>query len=409
MAVNEREIILDSLIEINEKGSLSHLVLGDVLQKYDYLTGEKKAFIKKVIEGTVEKLIVIDDVINSYIRNGIDRQKPLIRNLLRMSVYQILFLDKIPDSAVCNEAVKLAKSRGFSGLSGLVNGVLRNICRHKDDISTDKCGVPEWIREHLISCYGEDKAEAILGDIDKVHPVTVRIRKKGTDMSVLIPSDILPFAYYLKERVSPKDVKGYEEGSFVIQDVAGMHVALMADIKEGEQVLDLCAAPGMKSLHAYDMGANVISCDISERKTDLINENIKRCIDDTPEHYIKTIVSDATEYKKDFEEEFDVVLADVPCSGLGVMGRKSDIRHKTKKEDLESLSEYQKKIIDNAVRYVKKGGKLVYSTCTLSPAENEENALYAVNKHGFRLIKERQFFQGIDGTDGFYIAVLVKG
>lgn len=408
MAVNEREIILDCLIEINEKGALSHLVLGDVLLKYDYLTGEKKAFIKKVTEGTVEKLIVIDEVINAYLKNGIGKQKPLVRNLLRMSVYQILFLDKIPDSAVCNEAVKLAKSRGFSGLSGLVNGVLRNICRHKGEVTTDKCGVPEWIREHLVSCYGEDKTKAILDDIDKVHPVTVRLRKDGTDMSVLTPSGILPFAYYLKERVSPRDVRGYEEGTFVIQDVAGMHVALMAEIKSGDNVLDLCAAPGMKSLHAYDMGANVTACDISERKTDLINENIKRCVHNTPEHYIKTVVSDATEFKADFEGAFDVVLADVPCSGLGVMGRKSDIRHKTKKEDLNSLSEYQKKIIDNAVRYVKRGGRLVYSTCTLNPSENEENARYIVDEHGFKLVKESQFFPGIDGTDGFYIAVLIK-
>ncbi len=408
MSVNERQAVLDCLIEINEKGSLSHIVIGDVLYKYDYLPPEKKAFIKKVTEGTTEKLLVIDEVLNRYLKNGIDKQKPVIRNLLRMSVYQILFLDKIPDSAVCNEAVKLAKSKGLTGLAGVVNGVLRNICRNKDDITTDKGGVPDWIREHLVESYGEDKACKILEDIDRVHPVTVRVRKKIEDMSSFIPTGILPDAYYLKEHVSPRDVNGYDDGAFVIQDAAGMHVALMADIKEGQDVLDLCAAPGMKSLHVYDMGGNVIACDITERKRALIEDNIRRCVENTPGHFIKTMVSDATVYNSEFEDRFDVVLADVPCSGLGVMGRKSDIRHKTQKEDLSSLSEYQKKIIDNAVRYVKKGGKLVYSTCTLNPGENEENAAYAVRKHSLKLQKEHQFIPGIDKTDGFYIAVLIK-
>ncbi|MCR4789304.1 MAG: 16S rRNA (cytosine(967)-C(5))-methyltransferase RsmB [Lachnospiraceae bacterium] len=408
MAANEREIILDCLIEINEKGALSHIALRSVLEKYDHLSPNSKAFIKRVVEGTVENQITIDGIIDSYSKVRTGKQKPLIRTLLRMSVYQIMYLDKVPESAVINEAVKLVKKRGFTGLSGFVNGVLRTISKNSEKIRIEDKDVPEWIREHLISCYGEEKTGLILEDINKIHPVTVRLRGEGADPDALEETGILPFAYYLKGRRSPADIKGFKEGAFVIQDVAGMHVCLMADIKEGDKVLDLCAAPGMKALQAYDMGADVTACDISEKKTGLIVDNIRRCVKEDGESRIRTMVSDATVFEPGFENKFDKVICDVPCSGLGVMGRKSDIRHKTKKEDLDELFLIQRKILDNAVRYVKDGGRLIYSTCTMNPGENEENAAYIADRYGFVLEKERQFLPGIDKTDGFYIAVLDK-
>lgn len=405
MAVNEREIILDSLLEINEKGALSHIVLGAVLEKYDYLPDKSKAFIKKVTEGTVEKQISIDKAINRYSKLDAAKLKPVIRTLLRMSIYQILYLDRVPDSAVCNEAVKLAKKRGFKTLSGYVNGVLRNVCKNKDTQDNASSDIPEWITDHLVQCYGQEKAGLMIGDIQKVHPVSVRVRKDGADMSVLKPSGILPFAYYLKEKTAPAHVRGYEEGAFVIQDIAGMHVALMGEIKPGQRVLDVCASPGMKAIHAFDMGGCVTACDISEKKVDMIRKSMERCIESTKDHYMETEVADATVFLPQYAEAFDVVIADVPCSGLGVMGRKSDIRHKTKKEDLDSLPEYQKKILDNVVNYVKKGGRLIYSTCTMNPKENEENVLYLTQKYDFALKTQRQFLPGIDNTDGFFIAV----
>lgn len=411
MAVNEREIILDSLIEILDRNKFSHVIEKAVLDKYDYLDNKQKAFIKRVCEGTIEKLIVIDSVIDSFSKVKVDKLKPVIRAILRLSVYQILFMDKVPDSAVCNEAVKLAGKRGFKSLGGFVNGVLRNISRNKDKVDLNADTMPQWIREHLISSYGEDKASLIIEDINKEHPVTVRMRDNSTVMPKegLEPVPGHDNVYFLSKGISPADVEGYYEGRFVVQDLASIEAVQKAGIRKGDLVLDVCAAPGGKSILAYDLGARVISRDISENKVLLIDDNIRRCKVNTKkneESYIETQIYDATWQDETLTEKIDVLIADLPCSGLGVMGRKSDIKHKTKKEDLSSLPEIQRKIIDSIIGYVKKGGVLMYSTCTMNPKENEEQVRYIIDKYPFELEYEKQFLPGIDMTDGFYIARL---
>ena len=283
MAVNEREIVLDSLIEILDKNQFSHVVEKAVLDKYDYLDSKQKAFIKRMCEGTIEKLILIDDVINSYSKVKVNKQKPVIRGILRLSVYQILFMDKVPDSAVCNEAVKLSGKRGFKSLSGFVNGVLRNISRDKDKIDTDSDNMPEWIKNHLIDSYGEERARTIIEDINKEHPVTIRIRDNSsvTKDDGLTAAEGYDDVYLLTKGISPADIRGYDEGRFTVQDVASIEAVKKAEIKKGDLVLDVCAAPGGKSILAYDLGAKVISRDISDYKVSLIDENIRRCKVDT--------------------------------------------------------------------------------------------------------------------------------
>lgn len=411
MAVNEREIVLDSLIEILDKNQFSHVVEKAVLDKYDYLDSKQKAFIKRMCEGTIEKLILIDDVINSYSKVKVNKQKPVIRGILRLSVYQILFMDKVPDSAVCNEAVKLAGKRGFKSLGGFVNGVLRNISRDKDKIDTGSDNMPEWIKNHLIDSYGEERARTIIEDINKEHPVTIRIRDNSsvTKDDGLTAAEGYDDVYLLTKGISPADIRGYDEGRFTVQDVASIEAVKKAEIKKGDLVLDVCAAPGGKSILAYDLGAKVISRDISDYKVSLIDENIRRCKVNTStrnDSYIVTQVHDATIKDESLTDKVDVLIADLPCSGLGVMGRKSDIKYKTRKEDLETLPVLQKQIIGAIIGYVKKGGVLMYSTCTMNPAENEEQVKYIIDKYPFKVEYEKQFLPGIDKTDGFYIARL---
>lgn len=414
MTLNERDIVLESLILIMEKGELSHVVVSSVLDKYDYLEDNVKAFIKRVTEGTIENLISIDEMINGFSKVKVNKMKPLIRTLIRMSVYQIIFMDKIPDSAVCNEAVKLANKHGFRTLGGFVNGLLRNISRNKDSL-IDNLGnglnMPEWIVKHLEESYGKENALTIIEDINKVHPVTIRVRNSDMDTSAFEKVKGVEGAFRIPKGISIKQLPGYEEGYFVVQDAASMMAVLNSTIRKGDFVIDVCAAPGGKTIQALDMGARVLARDISQKKIDKINDNVLRCfsasLKKTKERII-TEVFDAT--NEDFKnvEKADVVIADLPCSGLGVMGRKSDIRHKTKEEDLKTLPDIQKRIIDSIWKLVKKGGVLMYSTCTMNPLENEDMARYIVENYPFSLEYEKQFLPGIDGTDGFYIARLRK-
>lgn len=414
MAVNDRELILDSLIEINERNRYSHIVEKEVLDKHNYLPQERKAFIKRTVEGTIEKQLLIDETINKFSRVKVNKLKPLIRELLRMSVYQLLYMDKVPVSAVINEAVKLSGKRGFSTLKGFVNGVLRSIDRNKEELDIDTWAVPNWLYEHLRNSYGEAKAELILQDIAKEHPVVIRERRCGwansLEEGLVAKLDYagIKGAYILKKGVSVSQLSGYENGDFVIQDIASMQPVFQAGIKPGDLVIDVCAAPGGKSIQAYDLGARVIACDISEYKVGLIKDNALRCGINENDTSFENRIWDATKLDEANIEKADVVIADLPCSGLGVMGRKADIIHKTKPEDLESLSILQKNILDVVWKYVKPGGVLMYSTCTMNPGENENMSRYVTANYPFELEYERQFLPGIDPTDGFYLARLVR-
>lgn len=409
---NERELVLDALMEILEKGQFMHTLVKSILDKHDYLDSGRKAFVKRCISGTVENLIAIDDIINSYAKTKTDKQKPLIRTLLRMSTYQIIYMDKVPDSAACNEAVKLANKRGFRNLSGFVNGVLRKISANKDAFlseSSQMDSVPEWIRIHLIEAYGEEKTKLILEDINKIHPITLRLRKRVELSDFVYPSEVFPDAYYVKKGIAIKDIPGYDSGDFIIQDISSMIAVSRCNITPGDSVLDVCAAPGGKSIYAYDLGGNVISRDVSEKKTHVIEENMLRCgLFGDNDHTMRTQVFDATGTDDELIEKCDVVIMDVPCSGLGVMGRKSDIRYRLKKEDIDSLLILQGRIIDASWKYVKSGGTLLYSTCTMNPSENENKVKYIIDNYPFELVEERQFFPGIDNTDGFFYAVLKR-
>lgn len=428
--MNSREIILDILLEISGQNEYSNILITAVLNKYDYLEPREKAFIKHVSEGTLERRIQIDYVLDRYSKVPVRKMKPLIRELLRMSVYQILFMENVPDAAVCNEAVKLAKKRRFQTLQGYVNGVLRTIVREKDKIpypERDKdivryfsiyYSMPEWLVRHFQKAYGDEKTEKILQGFLERQPVCVRIdenleeetRKEILDAwkrdGVKVKSHpALSYAFLLEGTEGISRLYGYQEGYFTVQDVSSMMVVEKAGIQTGNVVLDVCAAPGGKTMHAackLHGSGRVIACDVTEYKTQKIEENCERLGYEN----VTVRVQDARVFDETLEEKADIVIADVPCSGLGVIGKKQDIKYRVTEESLQQITELQREIIRNVVRYVKPGGTLMYSTCTINSGENEKMVEWICEQFGFEKNRMVQLLPGIDETDGFFYARL---
>lgn len=430
--MTDREIILDALLEILEKKQYSHLVMKAVLDKYEYLPKMQRSFIKRVCEGTIEQKIKLDYVIDQFSKTKVAKMKPLIRTLLRMGCYQILFMDAVPDSAVCNESVKLAAKRGFSNLKGFVNGILRSIAREKDCLVfpsrnedfayflSIEYAMPQWIVETWITSFGMEKTETILRGLLAKRPITIRVRENLQDslkeelVRRIAQSNVsikkreeLPYAYEISgfDRIST--LFGYEEGWFTVQDIGSMQVVEMAAVEPGNQILDVCAAPGGKAIHAADklMGkGGVLARDLSQEKTELMRENIRRL---RAENVIAQCY-DATRKDEACNEKYDILIADLPCSGLGVIGRKSDIKYRISPEAIEEIASLQKKILSTVYTYIKKGGTLLYSTCTISTPENEGNRDWILQNLPFTLVEEKQYLPGIHNSDGFYMAKFVR-
>lgn len=431
MTINEREIVLDALMEILEKGQYSHLVMKGVLEKYSFLTKQERSFIKRVCEGTIEQKIRLDYVINSFSKTSTKKMKPLIRTLLRMGTYQLLFMDSIPDSAVCNESVKLAAKRGFSPLKGFVNGVLRNIARNKDSIVyPDKekdevlylsvnYSMPEWIVRMWEEQLGKEQTEKVLENLLLKRPLTIRVDealtesekeaflKKLEQQEIVVGETILPYAYTLENIDSLEKVPGYEEGYFAVQDIASMMVVEMAGIREGDYVIDVCGAPGGKAMHAASRlkgTGHVLVRDLTEEKVSLIEENIARC----GLNNITARIWDATVLDETLQEKADLVIADLPCSGLGVIGRKSDIKYRITEQDIVQIADLQRSILSIVSSYVKPGGTLMFSTCTISRKENEENREWFLSGYPFEMAEERLLLPGDCNSDGFYMVKLKR-
>lgn len=439
--MNIREIVLDMLMELSRENAYCHLLLRDVLKKYNYLEARDKAFIKKVVEGVTERKIELDYVINLFSSTKVNKMKPLIRDVLRMSVYQILYMEQVPDSAVCNEAVKLVEKRKFHGLKGFVNGVLRNIARNKETITykdmSTKYSMPQWLVDKFLDCYDKETVEKILASFLEDKPVSIRMKESLSDnkkqevLEELKKDGIevekqgyLPYAYSLRKAEGLQNIKAFMQGDFTVQDISSMLVSECADIKENQVVLDLCAAPGGKSMHIAEKlngTGKVYSFDVSEKKIEYILENVSRLGYENVEVGVK----DATLFDKSFEEKADVVLADVPCSGIGVIGKKCDIKYRLNEDEIKNIVELQKTIMQNAWKYVKKGGTLIYSTCTICKEENEEMLQWITDNTPLvpesidaylpkELITDTtkngylQLLPGVHKCDGFFIARLKR-
>lgn len=423
--VNVRELVLDMLIETFENSQYSHLVLSSVLDKYRYIDVKERKFLTRLYEGTVEYCLQSDIIINRYSKVKVKKMKPLIRNLIRMGIYQLLYMDSVPDRAVCNECVKLAKKRGFAGLSGFVNGVLRNIARDKDNIVfnsiSEKYSIPQWIIDEWEKYIDYDTIVSILEGFSENRGLSVRVNESNIDFDTFctnlntnnIQYTQNPFvknALWLSGFDSVEDICGFDEGHFQIQDSSAMIPIIIAGIKNGYRILDVCAAPGGKAIEAADMlnGSGYVEArDLSEYKIDLINENICRC----KMSNMRAVCMDALNYDEQSDESFDLVIADLPCSGLGVLGKKSDIKYRITSDDILELQKLQRDILSVVYKYVKPGGTLIYSTCTISKMENEDNVNWILDNLPFELSdfsKEPQIMEDclIDMPDCGYIQLL---
>lgn len=410
------------LLAIDRDGQYSHLVLRDVLDKYQYLSKQERAFLTRLTEGTVERMLTLDYVIDQFSKTKVKKMKPLIRELMRLSVYQIMYMDGVPDSAVCNEAVKLARKRGFSGLSGFVNGVLRSVARGWKNVTFQnesvRYSVPEWIIDGWNADYGRDVTEKMLEAFMQPAKITVRtntqkctpqeLKDRLSQEGVTVEAiEGISYAFALSGFDYLAGLGSFQDGWFYVQDISSMTVAHAADPKKGDYIIDVCAAPGGKSSHLAELldGSGMVEArDLTEYKVGLIEENILR----HDLHNMKAVQQDATLFDETSVEKADILICDLPCSGLGVIGRKSDIRYKMTAEKAHDLAVLQQEMLDTVWKYVKRGGKLIYSTCTIHKEENEDNVAAFLQKHPqFTLVEQRQIFP-MEGSDGFFVAKMIR-
>lgn len=444
-AINEREIVLEVLLEITEHGMYSHIVLRDVLNKYQYLEKKERSFITRVTEGTLEHMMEIDYILDQFSKVKVKKMKPVIRNIMRSAVYQMKYMDSVPVSAACNEAVKLAVRKGFGSLRGFVNGVLRNVARNLDQIAypteplkrlSIQYSMPEWILNLWLKAYDSDIVEQMLQAFQRETPLTIRcnlrmvtpkqlkehLEAEGVTVKV---HPYLEYAFHISGFDYLGDLESFQNGEFSVQDISSMLVSELAGPKEGDYVIDVCAAPGGKSLHMAEKlngSGHVEARDLTEYKVGLIQENIER----TGLSNVEAVQQDALIFDETSVGKADIVLADLPCSGLGVLAKKTDLKYKATKEGADSLAKLQREMLKNVQAYVKDEGKLVYSTCTINPAENMDNVHWFLNEYPeFELIdiygllceelqkdvKENgciQLLPGVHQSDGFFLACMKK-
>ena len=442
--INEREVVLTMLLEVLEGDRYSHTVLNHTLKKYQQLSKQERGFISHLFTGTVKSCLTLDAIINKYASLPVQKMKPLIRNLLRLSVYQLMFMDQVPESAICNEAVKLAKKRGFTKLSGFVNGILRGIAREGRQITYPdreqspvsylemKYSMPSWLVTELLEQYPFAVIEAMLEASLKEKETTIRcntikttpeeLKSRLLEVGVTVEdSEYLSYAFKIKNYDYLEKLESFQQGHFTVQDVSSMLVCQVAGIHTGDYVVDLCAAPGGKALHAAQTARIVSARDLTQYKVNLIRDNITRL----GVTNVDTKVWDATNLDQDIIEQADVVIADLPCSGLGVLGKKPDIKYKLTQNQHKELVQLQREILENAQKYVKPGGILLFSTCTINKDENDNNRQWILDTYPFDTVSlneylpnqlwgetteqgHLQLIPGLHNTDGFYIAKFRK-
>lgn len=436
------------LYGVLEEHQYSHTEMQRMFREQPQMTARDRAFVERLVRGTLEHLYELDALIESCSRLPVRKLKPHIRTVLRMSVYQLRYMDSVPARAVCNEAVKLTKRLGFGSLRNYVNGMLRNLARSLENgfsvISSEtdsvrqlslRYSMPEWILKRYFRMFGAAVTEKLLqAQMEPVKLSVYRNPMAGTAETLskeLLQSgaacEKLPFGldgFYIVSSKSPDQLPPFQNGAFLIQDVSSMLQGKIVAAGKGQYIVDVCAAPGGKTLHAaMDMkGTGCVDCaDISKAKTDLIRENAKRL----KLTNVKISVRDALFFNADMEETADILIADLPCSGLGIIGRKPEIRYNVSEKDVYDLAALQRKILDTVWRYVKPGGRLIYSTCTLTEEEDEENYRYLTEQLPFEPESLRPYLTdgpdaetldrgylklipGIHSCDGFFIGSAVR-
>lgn len=438
--MTEREIAVFTFADIVLENGYNNIVLRKTLNAHNELNTVQKAFITQLVNGTLRNMINIDYIIDKFSKTPTRKMKPLILNILRIGVYQIMYMDKVPVSAACNEAVKIAKAHGFKSLSGFVNGVLRNIARNKDNIEypkkdskeyiSVKYSYPMWIIDYWLENYSLEQIKniciannrsphiSICVNTNKItkQELVKKLRAEGIEADA---NTNLENSIYISKTNNISKTKCYQQGLFHIIDESSMLAITLLNPAKGSDVVDVCAAPGGKSFcsgYIMQNEGSIISRDIHSHKVQLISDGIKRLGLDC----IHTEVKDAM---SDDDTKVDFVIVDAPCSGLGLAGKKPDIKYNKTMDDIDSLVDIQRQILTKAQSMVKKNGKLLYSTCTISHKENVDNMKWFISNYDFEPVdltstmpNGLNFETAKDGyveitpdkmlSDGFFIAVL---
>ena len=418
-----RKIAAAALLKVETDAAYSNLTLQHALDRTE-VGAEDKALATALFYGVLDRKLTLDHILSGKIKTPLSKVRPYTLTVLRMGLYQILYMDKIPDRAAVNESVALIKKSKEARNAGFVNAVLRTVIREGVSLpETDdanalsvrySCPVP--IVESFLADYGKETAIGLLEASLRPAALTVRVNtlkttpealceefaKKGVSLVPGRPDGCLIAQKGFDIAADPL----YKEGYFYAQDAASQQAIAHLAPTPGSRVIDLCAAPGGKSFTAAQYMQNtgeLIACDLYEQKTELIRSGAERLGLEN----LTARTADATVFDRELGE-FDFVICDVPCSGLGVLRRKPEIKYKTD-PDFAELKERQKAILKNAVQYAKKGGRILYSTCTLRLEENE-NLVNAVLKeyNTLRKVHEKNLMPHKDNTDGFYYALLEK-
>ena len=415
-----REAALKALYEIEYNGAYSNMAVKNTLKNND-MSERDKALFTALVYGVSDKKITLDYYISKFSKIKLKKISKYILLILRMGVFQLVFTDKIPQSAAVNESVKLAKRYGHGASAGFVNGVLRNVSKcgeieypkEKDEYLSVKYSFPLWMCRKWTEEFGFEFTENMMRSFGESKPIILRANTLKTTNEELVKklSDLGINAEIKDGAVVTGgfDIEKntlYKEGSFTPQDTAAMKTAEILAPEPGGTVIDMCAAPGGKTTHIAEIMKNsgrILAFDIYNHKTELVKKNAERLGIDI----IKTDVRDAAEFDKSLSGAADCILCDVPCSGLGIIGRKPDI--KQNEDRSPELCKIQAKILENACIYLKEGGVIVYSTCTVEKAENEGITGAFLEKHGnFEKLYEKTFYPHTDGPDGFYICKMRK-
>lgn len=437
---NVRDAALSILLAVDKNQAYSNLLLHQTIERHK-IEAKDRGLLTEITYGTLQYKMTLDYYLEPFIHGKIDHW---VRWLLRLSLYQMHYLTRIPAHAAVNEAVEIAKRRGHKGIASMVNGILRSILRQGvrslDEMTNpiERLSVatshPIWLVDRWVASYGFEKTQEMLEE-NNIPPVqTVRVNAtKATVEQVLASleaegitakqSDLLEECIHLTNGQAAR-TQAFKDGWITIQDESSMLPANVLNPQPGWRVLDMCAAPGGKTTHLAEKMKNegsILATDLHPHKLDLIDENTARLGLDI----VQTAPIDGRKAAQFLpEESFDAVLVDAPCSGLGVMRRKPDIKYTKREEDLESLQTIQLALLDAAVKVLKPGGRLVYSTCTVDKKENEGTVELFLKQHPeiqieplaalpTKLVEKQtngmlQVFPQDFGSDGFFVAAFHK-
>lgn len=405
-----REIALKALYKIEKEDAYSNIALNQVLKENKNIDERDVGLISELVYGTITWKLTLDEIIKKYSNIKLKKISVWILNILRMGIYQIIFLDKIPKSAAVNESVNLAKRYGHKSSSNFVNAILRKVSvndyKELEEIKDDKerisktTSMPMWIIEELLKQKDIKEVEEICKNSNLKPNTTIRMNKLKTNKKELeekllkrkieyLEGSLEDF-FVLKKVKNIENIDLFKEGFFTVQDEGAGLIVDVLDPREDEYILDACSSPGGKTTYIAEKMKNkgkIEAWDIHEHRVKLVQNAAKRL----GINIIQAKTQDATEFNQDLVGKFDKILLDVPCLGLGVVKRKPDIKWKRKKEDIEEITKIQKAILDNCSKYLKKNGELVYSTCSILKEENEDIIERFLKENlNFKICKENE-------------------